>query len=136
MMRVSGGVQGRRNATDTLGKLGSRFEGSSIDQTVHRWQKLRQAEVDLEKELFEAELERLTTRERDLRRRIEDIYAAHPDANPASLVKSARVTNHDASEPNDMDVNVNGVNGIDGVNGMIGVEDDEKKGKKRKMEAR
>ena len=31
------------------------------------------AEVDLERELFDAELERLTTRERDLRRRIEDL---------------------------------------------------------------
>ena len=38
-----------------------------------RWQKLRLTEVSLEKEITEGILTKLTTREREIRKRIEDI---------------------------------------------------------------
>ncbi|KIP11999.1 hypothetical protein PHLGIDRAFT_33082 [Phlebiopsis gigantea 11061_1 CR5-6] len=107
------------------------------------WQKLRLAEVDLERELFEAELEKLTTRERDLRRRIEDLCAAQPESdlllNSPGVSHAARTgrlqlgngTMSAASTPSvdDVAVTIIGVNGINGV-------DDAKKGKKRKLEGR
>ncbi len=39
----------------------------------HRWQKLRLAEVEFEKEMLDAGLERLTTQERKIRKRMEDV---------------------------------------------------------------
>lgn len=108
-----------------------------------RWQKLRQAEIDLEKELFEAELERLTTHEREIRNRIEDVQAAHPDVDSDFHHRTS--DSHAArSEPMHL-LNGNGLitpsqdgdisdplklNGVNGVNGT------EKKGKKRKVDAR
>ena len=105
-----------------------------------RWQKVRQAEVDLEKELFEAELERLTTRERDLRRRIEDIHTAHPDINsevarkPVTVVVSMPVLSRVPSGPDNGEEKLNGGHGTDGVDD--GDQAPERKGKKRKIEAR
>lgn len=100
--------------------------------------------MELERELFEAELEKLTTHERDLRRRIEDLSAAHTDTD--ALQKPQTESSHAArtgplqsingirssvSTPStdggdNSGVRVNGMNGVDGG----------KKGKKRKMEAR
>jgi COMPASS component SPP1 len=106
---------------------------------MSRWQKLRQAEVDLDRELFEAELEKLTTREREIRRRIENLYAAHPDMDPDAHQKP--VTGSVERSP----LTVNGYTEIlegeagrtNGVDGLDGLDDaNERKGKKRKMEAR
>lgn len=108
------------------------------------WQKLRQAEIDLEKELYEAELERLTTREREIRKRIEDIQAAHPDAGSDSRRQESISESHAAcSEARHLvngtttNATINGdVDELPKVNGVNGVEGAEKKGKKRKVDAR
>lgn len=116
------------------------------DTCLHRWQKLRLAEVELESELFEAELEKLTTRERDLRRRIEDLCAVPPESDalrrPSDISHAARTEGLQLSSgtasatstptPDNDAATVNGVNGISEANGV----DDAKKGKKRKMEGR
>ncbi|GJE86068.1 PHD-type domain-containing protein [Phanerochaete sordida] len=109
------------------------------------WQKLRQAEMDLEKELYEAELERLTTREREIRKRIEDIQSAHPDTAANSHRPDTALDSHAARS--DTNHSLNGVQGgtlghsgdVDGLpklNGVNGIEYTEKKGKKRKVDAR
>lgn len=111
---------------------------------MSRWQKLRQAEVDLEKELLDAELEKLTTREREIRKRIEDLCAAQPNSDALQkpqvdsscsartrLLQASNGSNTIASTPSADDVDDDTVN-ANGVNGA----DSGKKGKKRKMEAR
>jgi COMPASS component SPP1 len=45
-----------------------------------RWQKLRVAEIDFAKEMLELALEKLTSHERDIRKRVEDIVDPHAHA--------------------------------------------------------
>ena len=94
--------------------------------------------------MYEAELERLTTREREIRKRIEDIQAAHPDADPDSHRPESLSESHAARSEAGHLVNgtvanagLNGdVDGLPKVNGVNGVDGAEKKGKKRKVDAR
>ena len=51
---------------------------------VFRWQKLRAAEVSFEKEMKEAVLLKLTTREREIRKRIEDLLDPQARTMPSS----------------------------------------------------
>jgi len=48
------------------------------------WQKLRAAEVSFEKEMKEAVLQKLTTREREIRKRIEDLLDPQARSMPSS----------------------------------------------------
>ncbi|EKM61003.1 uncharacterized protein PHACADRAFT_247293 [Phanerochaete carnosa HHB-10118-sp] len=138
-------VDGRDNESCQVEEGGWWCTGKRKCDRHAGWQKLRQAEIDLEKELFEAELERLTTREREIRKRIEDIQAAHPNIDFASLHPAPALDSHAArSEPipflNGVQVNTLSRNGdVDDslkLNGVNGVDGGEKKGKKRKVDAR
>ena len=70
------------------------WDGKRRTDLFNRWQKLRLAEVRFEKECKEDLLVKLTTQEREIRSRIEDIL--HPKASVSSpIVKfpSAKVVN-------------------------------------------
>jgi len=58
-----------------LGELNLAMRRLSDVPLIHlvRWQKLRTAEVSFDKEMTEGILLKLTTREREIRKRIEDI---------------------------------------------------------------
>lgn len=137
---ANGGAEGRRNVNDMLGKL-SCFSPQRVRYAHHTslrlsWQKLRQAETDLERDLLNANLERLTTQERELRSRIEDVLR-DTDARPSDHKHASDgsgslkpVNGHAAPEANGVSGDANGVRTK--VNG-VGAET--KKGKKRKADA-
>jgi COMPASS component SPP1 len=100
------------------------------------WQKLRQAEIDLEKEVLNANFEKIQAEERDLRNRIEDVLTAS-DVNSTFSYKS--------EEPVTATGPLKAINGdgaltpeVSGINGTKsqanGIEQGVKKGKKRKPE--
>lgn len=70
---MSGGALGKRNASDMLGESNLAHLSDVLLIHLVRWQKLRTAEVSFDKEMTEGILLKLTTREREIRKRIEDI---------------------------------------------------------------
>ncbi|THH19857.1 hypothetical protein EW146_g1387 [Bondarzewia mesenterica] len=105
------------------GVLESYEEGGS---GTGRWQKLRIAEIQFDKEMKDSALQKLTTREREIRKRIEDIVdpqahlsttTSNPPPHPAPLKNSNTPPAHHGHPK----TKVNG--------------DTTKKGKKRKSEA-
>lgn len=106
---------------------------------------MRQAEVELERELYDAELEKLTTRERDIRRRIEDLCAAHPESDPEALQRPQPGASNAAKATSSRSVNgtytpASAPSVASEEGGDVKVNDVDsanvKMGKKRKMEAR
>lgn len=88
---MSGGVGGRKNASGIRGRY--HLSLSTLDVLtgrIFRWQKLRTAEVTFEKEIKEAALAKLTTREREVRKRIEDII--DPQAHTSNVVSVSKTT--------------------------------------------
>lgn len=70
-----------------------------------RWQKLRAAEVEFEKEMKEAVLLKLTTKEREIRKRIEDILEPQgrtpPPSTPLKAANGKQALNgHNKARPN------------------------------------
>ena len=70
-----------------------------------RWQKLRAAEVEFEKEMKDTVLLKLTTKEREIRKRIEDILEPHgrtpPPSTPFKAVNGKQAPNgHNKGRPN------------------------------------
>ena len=85
--------------------------------TCSRWQKLRQHEVELERELQEAQLERLTTQEREIRKTMEGVTELATRKLP--VIGPLQPYNGDITPKNTIKPHTNGVM---------------KKGKKRKAE--
>ena len=56
-----------------------------IDLLWNRWQKLRQAEVQVERETIETVLSKLTSQEREIRKLIEDASESKPTPQPPAL---------------------------------------------------
>ncbi|KAF7791898.1 hypothetical protein EIP86_002922 [Pleurotus ostreatoroseus] len=86
-----------------------------------RWQKLRQAEVELERELQEAQLDRLTTQEREIRKQIEGVVDHNAAQKPSNGPGPLQPHNGDI-------VPKSAPKAVPQLNGT------EKKGKKRKAE--
>ena len=99
---------------------------------------MRQAETDLDKEVLNASLEKITAEERDLRNRIEDILKeAGPDSNIEHISSSSDDTSNPPKLANGDGLAAADVNGTScartKVNGT-GMDPSGKKGKKRKPE--
>lgn len=91
-MKASGGAQERRNVIVMQGKL--HFKRMLPKLTIYvysSWQKLRATELKAQRDSNEEALARLTTRERDIRNRIEDIR--HPQSRGTALKFSVKLTN-------------------------------------------
>jgi hypothetical protein len=63
-----------------------RLPYQSVQLWFHRWEDLRSKDVKLEKEAKEVSLHRLTSQEREIRKRIEDIMDKDRDNNDAPKV--------------------------------------------------
>ncbi|KAI0348003.1 hypothetical protein BDW22DRAFT_1321109 [Trametopsis cervina] len=98
------------------------------------WQKLRQMEAEVDRELLNASLDKITTEERELRSRIEDILK-DSDSKPPSDHQSAQPgPGTTPLKPINGDGEVNGVNGVKTKTNGAGADSGAKKGKKKKAE--
>lgn len=104
-------------------------------QLSRSWQKLRQAESELDREVLNANLEKVTAEERDLRNRIEDMLKEVNNSPTLGRKSSPSVdgvvplkpVNGDASDVNGANCARTKVNGV-------GKDQSMRKGKKRKPE--
>ena len=78
--------------------------GLCLSDLLRRWQKLRAAEVSFEKEMKESVLLKLTTREREIRKRIEDLLDPQarnlPHSTPLKSANGKQVNGHAKANSN------------------------------------
>lgn len=112
---------------------------SPCSVVVFRWQKLRSAEVQFEKEAKEAAIAKLTTQERELRRKIEDVLDPSRASTAATTNTNSTMTNGNTpplqslnGKSSSMEANGHSMAARANSSPKVNGSDQAKKGKKKK----